>query len=359
VKRVSWIINRVFFLTLLVLPAPLFSQNSSQTLDFLYSLNDHQYILVLIFGILFIIIILITYLFTLIKEKKRYASLLKNSNETILICNSQGDIKECINGEIKESSLLDHFEQENKWELQQGLQTVAALKTGQKIRLNLTRTNSVGEQYYQMVLQNMTGKREIRGIIVNITDISEAKLLEKRLIQSREMAYHEARHDHLTSVPNRLYFYEAINRHFARLKRHNMETMCLLMIDIDHFKKVNDTRGHDKGDLVLIQLSKLCSDLIRITDVFARYGGEEFICYLDDLNMESALEVAERMRQKVEDANVWPEGIKITISIGIVEYSGEEIPEDLIKKADIALYRAKATGRNKICIYPGDNQMGQ
>jgi len=356
VKTISGTCIKILPLTLFLTVHPLFSLSTVKTgapgLGF--SFSEHPYILIPALGILIVIMVLITYVCTLLKEKKRYSSLLKNSTETILICDTEGNLKECINGDVDSRSLLDLFDHENKWELKQGLETVGALKTEQKIRLNLTRQNDVGEQYYQLVLQNMTAKREIRGIIVNIKDISEAKLLEKRLIQSRETAYHEARHDHLTSVPNRLYFNEAINRHFARLKRHKMETMCLMMMDIDHFKKVNDTRGHDKGDIVLVQLSRLCNDLIRVTDVFARYGGEEFICYLDDLNLDSALEVAERMRLKVEEADVWPEGIHITISIGIVEYSGEEIPEDLIKKADIALYRAKATGRNRICVYPGD-----
>ena len=126
------------------------------------------------------------------------------------------------------------------------------------------------------------------------------------------------------------------------------------MLDIDHFKNVNDSMGHDTGDLVLIQLCRICIEMIRGADVFARYGGEEFVCYLDDLKLSEALVVAQRMRTRIEEFQGWPESLRLTVSIGIAEYKGESSPEELIKKADIALYKAKATGRNRVCVFNGD-----
>ncbi|MDA3958513.1 GGDEF domain-containing protein [Oceanispirochaeta sp.] len=304
--------------------------------------------------ILMILVVLVSRILIRITERKRLTRLLKNCNETILICDVSGNLKERITGIFWEGSLLDFFEKENHWELVQSLQTVAAMAPDHLMCLNLTSLDLEQERYYQIVLQNMLKYRNIQGISVTITDISEAKCLENRLFRSRETASHEARHDPLTSIPNRLYFNEAIKRRFARLERHKEETISLLMMDLDHFKQVNDSKGHDVGDLVLIHLSKMCSEMIRGADVFARYGGEEFICYLDDLNPKDALEVAERMRLKVEKSEDWPEGVKLTVSIGIVEFKGETLPDDLIKKADIALYKAKATGRNRVCVFDDD-----
>jgi diguanylate cyclase (GGDEF)-like protein len=126
------------------------------------------------------------------------------------------------------------------------------------------------------------------------------------------------------------------------------------MLDLDFFKKVNDSKGHDVGDLVLIQLSRICTEMIRGADIFARYGGEEFICHLDDLSLKEAFVVAERMRNKIEEYQDWPGGLRLTVSIGLAEYKGEKNPEELVKKADIALYNAKAEGRNRVCVYHGE-----
>ena len=205
--------------------------------------------------------------------------------------------------------------------------------------------------FYHLNFQNMLHKKEIRGICVSISDISDSKLLERRLIKARQNAYTEARHDPLTNVPNRLYFNESIKHRFARLKRRPQDCMCLFMLDLDHFKNINDSRGHDVGDLVLKELTRICSDMIRSSDIFARYGGEEFVCILDDLKLDAAEEVCERMRQTIEDFRNWPEEITLTVSIGLVEYKGEDDPEELIKKADIAMYRAKSAGRNRVCLY--------
>lgn len=299
-----------------------------------------------------LLLILLTYMITLIKQRKRNKRLMNNANETILICDIQGKIKECISDRECGSHLKDLFGNENAWEIREALQSVALLGDEKLIRLVLKSQNDErDESYHRMTLQNMLNSRLIRGISVTIEDISESKILENRLIRSRESAFHEARHDHLTSIPNRLYFTEAIIKRFARLERHREESLWLLMIDIDFFKNVNDSYGHDVGDKVLIRLSEICTELIRSSDVFARFGGEEFICYMDDLSEDSALDAAERMRLSVEEFNDWPRGVHLTISIGLAQYTGEHRPEDLIKKADIALYNAKALGRNRVCLY--------
>lgn len=302
--------------------------------------------------LLIFLIVLLTSMITLLKQRKRYFLLLGNANETILICNIEGKIIECITGEPCPDNLKEMFGEGNNWEIKQALKSVSKMNTDKLIKLVLSyKKENDGNCFFQIVMQNMISSKEIKGISVTIEDITESKLLENRLIQSREMAFHEARHDPLTSIPNRLYFNEAVKKRFARLERHSDETLCILMLDLDHFKLVNDSYGHDVGDEVLIKLTEICSELIRGSDVFARFGGEEFICYLDDLPENAALDAAERMRKCIEDYKDWPKAVHLTVSIGLAEYNKEQRPEDLIKKADIALYNAKAMGRNQVSVY--------
>ncbi|QEN07047.1 GGDEF domain-containing protein [Oceanispirochaeta crateris] len=343
----------VIFLISLASGSALYGDETQSVLRNKSLASDH---LVAYLFILFITttVLILWILSTKFESRKRFKRLLQNSNETILICNTKGAIKECITGVFWEDSLFDFFEKENHWELEQSLQTVTALNPEQNMKLDLTSLQLEQERYYQLVMQNLYPLRGIRGISVTITDTTESKQLEKRLIKSRETASHEARHDPLTAIPNRLYFNETLSRHFFSLARHRDKTICLLMLDLDFFKKVNDSKGHDVGDLVLIQLSRICTEMIRGADIFARYGGEEFICYLDDLCLKEAFIVAERMRNKIEEYEDWPGGLRLTVSISIAEYEGEKNPEELVKKADIALYNAKAEGRNRVCIYHGE-----
>ena len=292
------------------------------------------------------------YITTLIRERKRYLFLLKNMEELILIITPTGKILEKISGALSIDNLQSLFSMKDWKELEQMINRSFTAPEETVLQTTLPSLPVHQPKYYKITLQNRADRKEIRGIIVTLLDVTDARKMEEELINSRERAFHEARHDMLTGVPNRLYFHEIVSRKFFRLNRHPDETLCLLMIDLDHFKKVNDTWGHDAGDIVLMELTKLCSAEIRGSDVFARYGGEEFIVFLDDLGLEEGRQVAERMRKKVEVSSSWPDRIGLTISIGVAEFRGEDELEDLIKNADIALYRAKAMGRNMVCIYP-------
>ena len=160
--------------------------------------------------------------------------------------------------------------------------------------------------------------------------------------------------DTLTGLYNRRYFYDHIGTHSAKVKRHPAHFGCL-MVDIDHFKSINDTYGHDVGDKVLKRVSGIMTREMRSGEVLARFGGEEFIVCLCEANEKEAIVVAERMRKAVEDANLAEDDnpVKITISIGVVIYpqQGLENSDNVIKAADEALYHAKETGRNKVVIY--------
>ena len=119
------------------------------------------------------------------------------------------------------------------------------------------------------------------------------------------------------------------------------------MLDIDHFKKVNDNYGHNIGDIVLKTTADITGDLIRKVDIFARYGGEEFMILSPETGIEEALVIVERIRGAVE-THSYTAGVRITISAGVAEWSGEESELALIKKADEMLYIAKNMGRNRV-----------
>lgn len=161
--------------------------------------------------------------------------------------------------------------------------------------------------------------------------------------------------DELTGLYNRRYFYDHISMHVALAKRHEYHIGCLMM-DIDHFKNVNDTFGHAVGDKVLKKASKIMADKVREGEIVARFGGEEFIVCLCRADTEGALSAAERMRKSVENSNFSEDSsnpLKVTISVGIAMFpqKGLNNADDIIKAADEALYHAKEAGRNKAIVY--------
>jgi len=161
--------------------------------------------------------------------------------------------------------------------------------------------------------------------------------------------------DELTGIYNRRYFCEYMNMHMALAKRHNYQIGCI-MIDVDLFKKVNDTFGHDVGDKVLKGIARLMKDKIREGEIIARFGGEEFIVGLCRVDTSGAMIAAERIRKAVEGANLSDDAnnpLKMTVSIGIALYPQQGVSnlDELIKAADDALYHAKRTGRNRVVVY--------
>ncbi len=162
----------------------------------------------------------------------------------------------------------------------------------------------------------------------------------------------ESLKDFLTGLNNVREFDLVLNRLINRVKEYK-EKLSILIIDIDHFKKVNDTYGHNTGDLVLQELGKILASSCRTEDIASRIGGEEFAILLPNCAYEQALEVAEIIRRDIENHKFVLSNntsINITVSIGLATYSDTvENLDELVIKADEALYKAKQTGRNKIC----------
>jgi len=172
-----------------------------------------------------------------------------------------------------------------------------------------------------------------------------------------EAEYHEeiyrlAIHDGLTGVPNRRYFDEFLEREVVRAVRYQ-RPLALAMLDVDHFKQVNDRFGHVAGDLTLRQIATCVTSSIRRHEVFARYGGEEFALLLPEADSEQAIAVCERIRARI-DAHEFAfsgQSYDVTVSIGVASTSeGVDVsPAELVRAADAQLYRAKAAGRNRVC----------
>ena len=197
------------------------------------------------------------------------------------------------------------------------------------------------------------------GIIwlLGMAGIGAYNLVRKREIERiarQQELEHLASTDALTGLANRHTLVIRAEQELARAKRYGSE-LSLLMVDIDFFKKVNDTYGHQAGDIVLKKLADIFPLVLRDTDFAARFGGEEFVILLPETNAENALKAAERLRAWVNDTPVplqQGEMVKFTISVGVASYSTSvnNSIEKLISGADKALYAAKETGRNKVCM---------
>jgi len=177
------------------------------------------------------------------------------------------------------------------------------------------------------------------------------KSLQDKLKKSNQMLLELSHTDPLTGLNNRRSMMEVLDKEFERSTRKH-SPLSLLMLDIDHFKKINDTFGHQQGDAVLQALATLLKEHLRQYDLAARFGGEEFALVLPDTNENDAGMVAERIRQSIEKMRPddLPAEFCLTASFGVATSPNEALacPDDLIREADNALYQAKRSGRNRI-----------
>ncbi len=218
-----------------------------------------------------------------------------------------------------------------------------------------------GEEYY------ISDLGSTNGTYVNDELIEEAPLQRGDQIKvgdtifkflsgsDLEAQYHETIYkmtivDGLTEVFNKRYLMETLEKEISRARRHG-RPLSLVMFDIDHFKRVNDTFGHLAGDHILKEVAQLATSRLRPDDVVARYGGEEFAVVLPETKRGGAVHIAELLREKVAEAQFEfeAEKISVTVSLGVSQLRSNATVTEFIKEADKLLFRAKNAGRDRVC----------
>lgn len=193
---------------------------------------------------------------------------------------------------------------------------------------------------------------EIKHICILIEDATDVCHYQTKLNNVLDELALANRIDGLTQIFNRKHWEECLDKEFSRARRYD-HGLALIMLDLDHFKLLNDTYGHQCGDTVLIETAKLVSSLLRLCDLFGRYGGEEFAVILPETDLAGAADVAERIREKLSEfvINFQSETIRISASVGVATINDhDQRYEDLISNADMALYKAKSQGRNRVSL---------
>lgn len=197
------------------------------------------------------------------------------------------------------------------------------------------------------LLKSQVNESSLRRAVHNATEI--ARLRRELFAKERELEKLAAE-DELTGLFNRRYFIQRLEQELARSHRYGT-TCSLLMIDVDHFKQVNDTYGHSVGDQVLVTVGEILRSCLRSTDLAARYGGEEFCVLAANTDLEGGKLFAERIRRLLAERCFTPPGkppFSITCSIGVAEVRPGVTAKQLIDRADEAMYEAKRQGRNRV-----------
>lgn len=198
-------------------------------------------------------------------------------------------------------------------------------------------------KFRDMAISSERRETELRAANIKANDALAA------LEAAQQDLMRQARTDFLTGAANRQHFMETAERLWLRGRRDGAP-ISILMIDIDHFKRINDTYGHLTGDDVLRAFAAVCCDALRPSDLFGRLGGEEFAAVLPRADLPGALEAAERLRAAVAGVETQVGGVKVrvTVSIGVAQSTGDDHFDDAIARADAALYVAKQSGRNRV-----------
>ena len=222
-----------------------------------------------------------------------------------------------------------------------------ALRRQESIRVTIKNYSKSGESYWleMSILPLKDGEGKVTHFVAIERDVTESKELEFKLDEL-------SRHDSLSGLLNRRAFDEAIELELSRFfKTDNVFTV--LALDIDHFKVVNDTYGHQAGDRVIKQVSETCEEIFDDIAYVARIGGEEFTILIPEMDAQTAEPLAEQLREKVAGLTVSSDSgqIRFTTSIGISEVGiHDKITSQILTRADKALYEAKNAGRNRVCV---------
>lgn len=210
-----------------------------------------------------------------------------------------------------------------------------------------------GKPFWALVSLCPMRFQDQNAVLTAFKDISRQKQLEEQLVRLATV-------DSLTGAFSRRHFMELATKEIKRSKRYH-HAASLLLLDIDHFKRVNDTYGHSRGDHVLRLVAAHCRGMLRAPDFVGRLGGEEFAIMLPQTGLDSATEIAERLRISLsqQDVSIEQDSLHVTVSIGVAECLPDDNIDECLRRADLAMYEAKRKGRNRVETYGGHMWLNQ
>ncbi len=211
---------------------------------------------------------------------------------------------------------------------------------------------TIGRQIFDVAFSSLDPSANLSDVVLVFRDVTVRREDERRLRKMQKELERLAHTDSLTGLYNRRIFMQRLEEEVERVRRHG-KALSVLIFDLDFFKLVNDTYGHDTGDVVLVAVARLANEAKRMSDVAARLGGEEFALLLPETDQQGAVQLAQRLRSAIEKnlyLSTSGTAVKVTASIGVATATAEadEI-EKLLSIADRQLYRAKNNGRNRVC----------
>jgi len=225
------------------------------------------------------------------------------------------------------------------------------------IPIEVTYAGQHGLKYMPQTVSIAPVKNENEVIaMVSIQDVTENVIRSKTLTKVAHALEKESLQDQLTGAYNRRFLWQWLDQEMKSANRYHYSISCLIL-DLDFFKRINDSLGHQVGDKVLQGFVSLVASQLRESDVLVRYGGEEFIIMLSHVDSTIALKMAERIRQLVQDSSIADlDAGKVTCSVGVSfwDYQTNDTTDKLLHQADEALYKAKLSGRNCVKVYDGE-----
>lgn len=261
-------------------------------------------------------------------------------------------------------NLCQYFPYINEKKLRRKAKTVLVTKNPSFLSLNTNRylinipVSNVTNTVFESMQQDITilpYDLEKKYICIYIYDNTLMCEINQKLERANEELIDMSHRDPLTQIFNRRYFSEQSKKIKSFSQRNNNIPFSIITLDIDKFKKINDTYGHLVGDEVIIKVAHIIEEEVRTSDIVARFGGEEFVMLLQDCDLDNAYKVAEKVRQDIEKASIpvhIDTDVKFTVSIGVAQFSEADNNniELTLSRADEALYKAKNIGRNKTVV---------
>lgn len=285
-------------------------------------------------------------------SERRLATLVRNSADVIAVCNVDSTVSfvtpavSAVLGvaadDLIGGRLLDLVHPEDSGVL---VQQLGGIRDDEQVIE--TRMQHADGRVLRMAgtLTNLLADPEVGGLVITVRDVTAQYELEQRLT-------HQAFHDSLTALANRLLFADRLDHALERRHAEN-ESLVVLFCDLDDFKNVNDSLGHGTGDAVLVEIARRLRSVVRAADTVARFGGDEFAVLMETTELDTAREIADRLRERIAaPISVGEQTISITASIGLADAGIQRISaEEVLRNADIAMYLAKNRGKSDVAIY--------